>query len=177
MLVALALAGLVVTITGRIAVQSLQTQTFVSRQVRDAQRVAQLDAVLSDDIAHRLTDADDPPPVVVTGGSQVVWESFVLAANLDVDEAALHIARRPSFVRYRLVSADSPANTSNLIREVTDRTNPGAVVRRETIATHLTLFEVQWLLRGAWEASTSADSESLRQAEAVRFQCRWEDKS
>jgi type II secretory pathway component PulJ len=176
MLLALALTALVVTVTGRIAVQTLTDQTEVERQARERDREAIVLGQLEEDFGGLLVGLPgETAPVAVFGMPRPVLQLSTLAA-IPNPGAALHGVRRPAIVRYRLVENHDDPQELNLVRELIDRTSTSATPLRETIAARVADFQVEVLNKGQWVSGYPPADARLADAQAVRVSWRWLNK-
>jgi len=175
MLLALALTALLVTVTGRIAVQTLESQRTLELRARESMRKDLVFDPLAADFRNLLSGLPgDVTPVTVFGTPHPVLQISTLSA---VSEEAdrLHTVRRPATVRYRLAEKATEENHWRLVREVVDRTSLGSPPTRESIAERLVEFKAEVLSRGKW-VNGFAPTESREKApEAVRVSLRWSD--
>ncbi len=147
-LVALALTTLVVSLTGRIAVQTLTTRKAVTRIAARLER----DAVVLDRLAQDLSNLlpglpDDKSPLLLLGDRLPVLQLSALTTMPGHDDS-LHLTRYPATVRYRLTGRRGEPGGLTLVRETIDRTDRAAIPRRETIATGVKELSMEILTDG-----------------------------
>lgn len=172
-LLALSLATLLVTVTGRIAIQSVMTRQEVMRAVARLEREAALFERLNDDFANMLFGLPgDKTPLMVFGRPRQVLQFSVLSV-IPTSEGSLHVIRRPSTVRYRLAGDRQEGSGLDLVREIIDRTGRSAKPVRETVARSVAGFKIEVLCDGKWERKYPPAGQRAAKARAVRVSCRW----
>lgn len=158
-LLALTLTALLVTLTGRIAVQLMASSRTVRGSVAQLERSAALKMQLQEDLGALLSGLPDSHrPVSLAGTPQRL--EFNLLAPVESNQASLHVARRPASVCYRLQTNRNTGGTE-LIRESRDLTDRAAALRAELVAEDLESFHVELRCKERWvthypEASSKA---------------------
>ncbi len=167
LLAALALTALVVAITGRIALQGVNTRKAVTDLISRLEGEAVVFESLREDFATLLTGLPgDQTPVRVFGAPRQVLQLSTLAA-ITQGNATLHLVRRPATVRYRLAGEGSEKGL-DLVREVIDRTDAGARPVSETIGRHLASFALEVLAKNKWTTGQPAKDDRPEDVQAVR---------
>ena len=173
-LLALALTVLMVTVAGRIAVNSVVTRQVATRAVTQVERQAVLFELLREDVAQMLMDLPvDQTALMVFGGERPVLQLTTLAA-VPAEAEALHVPKVPATVRYRLVRADPNAPTFDLLREVIDLTQVGGTPVPQTVARRVSDFTVEVLCEEAWTTKYPPAEEEPAVAVALRVGCSWD---
>jgi len=177
MLLALALTAVLITVTGRIAVQTLESQASFERMGNTARRADLVFDQFAADLQRLLPGLPgETSPLRLFGTPRQVLE-FSALASTEKESESLHTAFRPATVRYRLAENSDFSGARSLTREVRDRTELGAVASRETIAEHLEEFKVEVFSRGQWVTGFAPNDPSLPIPTAVRVALHWTDDS
>lgn len=177
MLLALALTTVVITLSGRITVQTLETQAFLERDGQASRRTSLVFDQLASDLGRLLPGLPGEfTPLTVFGTPQQVLQLSALASTPE-EKGDLHDALQPATVRYRLAEKSDSDQGWSLTREVIDRTEPGAVPTREAIAEQLAEFKIEVFSRGAWVTDFAPTESNVPTLTAVRVSLRWTDQS
>jgi hypothetical protein len=170
-LAALALAAFLASVSGQMAIRGLEARDSAVRSVHELQHRAIVFETLAADFAAILPAAEDGP-VTVFGTPQQVLQ---LQALVPVDqEPALHVARRPATVHYRLLRSGDSGGT-DLVREMIDQTTVSAGTIRETLAREVADFSVSVLVKDQWVSQWAAD-DGAADVRAVRVSVNWDDR-
>jgi type II secretory pathway component PulJ len=177
MLLVLALTTVVITLTGRITVQTLETQAYLERDVQSSQRTNMVFDRLISDLSRLLPGLPgEVTPLTVFGTPQQVLQLSALASSFE-ENAGLHDALRPATVRYRLAEKSDSDGSWSLTREVVHRTASGAVPARETIGEQLAELKIEVFTRGAWVTGFAPTESNVPTPSAVRVSLRWADQA
>ncbi|MEK6674126.1 MAG: prepilin-type N-terminal cleavage/methylation domain-containing protein [Planctomycetota bacterium] len=171
-LVALALTALLLSIVGPIATGALRSRNAASDIAARIHRESAVIDSLENDL-RRLLDglSEHGSSVRVFGFPQQTLELDVLGVVHEKADA-LHEALYPSTVRYRLMRTTDSEN--NLVRESHDHTNASAKTQRETLASHITLFEVEVFDGRSWLRSfPDPRKSSTKGVQALRIRMAW----
>lgn len=173
-LLALALTTMLVTLTGRITMNSMAARQAAGRIVAELDRETVVFDRLDDDFANIL-DAlpGENSPIKLLGSPRPVLQLSTLSP-VGSAVGALHLPRRPARVRYRLKD-NRGTDASDLVRETIDLTVPGAKPVPETIAVNVASFAVVALHDGEWLRTYLSNRRDSSQATAVRVSLRWLD--
>lgn len=172
LLVALALTALLAVVSGRIAAATLHIRDTVIRGVDHAERDARIVDRLADDVANLLI-LDSQPTVSLFGTPRPVLQLSVLTAASTAG-STLHVPRVPAAVHYRWVRDRESERVGDIVREVRNRTHPGAPPLRETLATQVAELKFEVWRQREWVTqypSTKNDAP----ARAVRVAVTWAD--
>lgn len=170
-LAALALTGVVCALTGRIAVHLLHVRVEAGRIVHNLEREATIWDCIENDLGNLLQGVSGAEyPLRLYGAPEQTVELVTLAPSSTT--GSLHLARYPATVRYRLVR--DAEQRFDLVRQVADRTGPGQY--RDTIASELSDFQVQVLIKDQWTEAYPGTNKALV-ARAIRFTCSSPDGS
>ncbi len=174
-LLAMTLTTVVMTLTGKIAVQTIQARNRVNDILTDHHREALVVDLIERDIRNMLPVLpDDQTSVQLFGAPQQVLQLSVMAAIHD-DDASLHLIKQPATIRYRLIRNISGDHRFDLIRETIDRTDAGALPVKETIAANVKEFSVHILSKNKWLKSYPQRDRHLDPPRAVRILLSWND--
>jgi prepilin-type N-terminal cleavage/methylation domain-containing protein len=166
-LVALALTGLLLSITGRMAVSALRDRDVVAKRLGAIDAHAAIFDQLARDFKARLPDgvgSDTPASVAVFALPSPVIRMNVLSP-LPQAQTQLHVAQFPIEVRYRLVQKNT--GIFDLVRETLDLTTPGAIPLRRTVARGLSRWDVEILADGEWGSQYPTEAEEPAAIQAL----------
>lgn len=173
MLLALALTTVLITVTGRIAVQTLESQASFERLRQSSRRANLVFEQLATDVGRLLAGLPgETTPLTLFGTPRQVLQLSDLASTAE-ESGDLHSALRPATVRYRLSERTDAEGGWRLTREVVDRTALGAVTMRETIAEQVAEFKVEVFSSGAWVTGFAPKESNAPTPAAVRVSVRW----
>ena len=175
LLVSLSLAALLVTITGRIAVQTIVVRDEALRIVQRLEREAVIVQTLSTDLRSLLTEVDgSETPLSLKGVSLPVLRLHVLTPIASAD-GSLHVARRPATVHYRLINNRGGSGGFRLVREVLDKADPRKVTSSEDVATRLAAVTFAVYHAGDWTGRYPPDRGDVEPVVLLRLAIRWID--
>lgn len=161
-LIALSLAGLVVSVAGRVAVQALRTEKRIHELVASHVKTGRVFESIAADMAGRL---EGSVKLSLDANHRPMIEIDCLAPY---PSQALHVPRLPSTVTYRLVRGHTGNRSLRIKRVVKNLTRPGGQLAETTIARDITEFGVTVFQRGRWEPLSAKLAARLRTPEAFR---------
>jgi prepilin-type N-terminal cleavage/methylation domain-containing protein len=174
LLAALALTGLLAALTGQVVLQALTTRKRLMDRTMNAQRETVVHTMIRQDLhdllplggergeALRILDAPTP-----------ILQLHVLTHIEPVGDA-LHLPRRPTLVRYRLLEDTSHGKTA-LVRESTDLTEPGAEIQSQFLARGIRSLSFSVLAGQEWYERFPPTKGMHGAPRAVRITLDWKD--
>ena len=170
---ALLLAGMVVSVTTVVAVQSVQVRRSLESQLtRRWERFELLDRFERDvdqaiwwlpETAKPLMFPDEPDRLIEIIG-------LVDAPSMD----SMFRRRLPARIIYRLEGDPNEIGGRRLVREVLDLTVSGAAPRRSIAADGLSDAVVQGFVGGSWQSRPQGHGGKDVSPKAFRLVCRWQ---
>jgi len=172
-LLAVTLTAVLMTMTGRIAVNSAMSASDVEDVVRRIEWEARLFDLLASDVADIIPrHQGDGPSLKVFGTRRQTLELYVLSGVATI-EGSIHLARHPMRVRYRLSDESRQDGGYDLVRETVDYTLPGTPPLREIVASGLAELSLEVYRGDQWTTSFAPNKKSESLLRAVRISIRW----
>jgi len=165
-LVALTLTGLVLTLAGRIAVQTITVQNTVEDALHRRARQDFVFDRLAVDLRARSADADLVLRLDANHRPLVEWGALVSSPG-----SALHTERTPATVRYRLMRVADDRLT--MVRELRTALQRAPAPVTTTVARNLAQVRVSIFDGRAWSPLTAASRKRKTRPQAFELACRW----
>jgi len=169
-LLALTLAGTVLTLAAQIAGQTLRHQRAVADLLEGQARYDFVGDSIAADLGSRIPDRANTLSIPLDAHHRPLIQIHCLAAE---PGGSLHVSRLPANVQYRLVRIPGPQARLRLERIVHwQAERPGGQIARTTVCDDLTAFEVQLHDGREWLALTSRTVRPQETPAAFRIQFR-----
>ena len=169
-LLALTLAGTVLTLAAQIAGRTLRSQCAVTDLLEEQARYDFVGDSIAADLGSRMPDGASTLSILLDAHHRPLIQIHCLAAE---PGGGLHVSRLPANVQYRLVRTPGPAARLKLKRIVHWQAERlGGQIARTTVCDDLTAFEVQLHDGREWLALTSRTVKRQETPAAFRIRFR-----